>query len=260
MSVAMEALAPVSSLPRALSKFLGFGALLASFVVHHSLIVLLVRHRGARHRLFLRSLPRYARIAQRILGLRVLEREITHRPEGALVVANHLSYLDVLALAPLYPALFVTSVEIKETPGLGLVTKLAGCFFVERRRARITAGTKQREVAQMQLELGRGHNVLLFPEGTSSDGAGVLPFKATFFQLATDLALPVIPVCLRYRGSSRATAPWYGDMTFVPHLFSVCRQEEITLTLEELPPVSGRDKFELAAECHRRILEAYART
>lgn len=260
MSVAVETLSPVSSFPRALAKLIGFGGLLFAFVVHHSLIVMVVRHKGTRHRLYLKNIPRYARRAQRILGMRVLEREVVHAPEASLIVANHLSYLDVLVLAPLYPALFVTSVEIRETPVLGLVTKLAGCFFVERRRSRITAGTKQRELAQMQLELDRGHSVLLFPEGTSSDGAGVLHFKATFFQLATDLALPVIPVCLKYRGASSSQAPWYGDMTFLPHLFSICRTEEIRLTVEQLPPVSGSDKFELAAECHRRIQEAYART
>lgn len=104
----------------------------------------------------------------------------------------------------------------------------------------------------------QGFSVFLFPEGTSSDGSSVLPFKGTFFQLAVDTQTPVRPLCLKYLGKNRDVPPWYGDMTFPDHLFRVCLQEQIEVSLTVLPEVTGTEKMLLAKQCHSLIAEAYA--
>jgi 1-acyl-sn-glycerol-3-phosphate acyltransferase len=161
-------------------------------------------------------------------------------------------------------------VEIRDTFLLGRITKLAGCFFVERRKVRRNADVIRQELESMKDTLNSGMNVFLFPEGTSSSGEGVLPFKNTFFQTAIDCQVPVLPLCLKYtevngEKFNRDNADivcWYGDMTFPDHLFKVCLQKSITVTLVELPEMNPADyesRFAMADEAYRRINETYAK-
>src|SRR5690606_25499972 len=174
-----------------------------------------------------------------------------------LIVSNHMSYLDVIILFAYYPSLFITSVEIKNTFLLGRICKLAGCFFVERRRAYRSMETKNLELQDMKQKFAQGFNVFLFPEGTSSDGSGILPFKGTFFQLAVDTETKVQPMCLKYTGSNAHIPPWYGDMTFPDHLFKLCLQREINAKLIILDEVEGNEKMALAKQTQEMISDVY---
>lgn len=113
----------------------------------------------------------YSNRALRILGIRTFLLDVPSEIRSGLIVANHISYLDVLVLSRVAPLLFVTSTEVRDTPGLGLITRLAGCLFVERRnRSKIKSDS-----SDIQAALDSNIPVVLFPEGTSSDGSGVLP-------------------------------------------------------------------------------------
>lgn len=229
------------------------------FLSSHSLIVLLVRNDKARLRLIVRSNTFHAGLVLKYLGVEVFHDEDTPDVRGKLIICNHLSYLDVLVLFTRYPALFITSKEIERAFFLGQITKLAGCFFVERRKERRTPETAEAEVRLMKQRLAQGLNVFLFPEGTSSEGRTVLPFKANFFQLAIDTKKPIQPVVLKYLGHNRKLAPWFGDAEFLPHFFRVCSEKEFSvsvLPLEKIFP-EGKDRYQLKEEAHARILEAY---
>jgi 1-acyl-sn-glycerol-3-phosphate acyltransferase len=240
-------------------KLILFISMMFLFIVHHSIVGLFIWSEDLKLKYFLRSISLTSKVCLRILNIKVNHQgaggEVTQR----LIVANHLSYLDVLILFSHYPSLFVTSVEIQETPILGRICRLSGCFFVERRKERRTESTKREELELMKTKLAQGNNIFLFPEGTSSDGVTVLPFKNTFFQLSIDTNTTVLPICLKYIGLNAHISPWYGDMTFLNHLTNICFQKEIQAELIVLPELSGTDRIILASETHKLISESYAK-
>lgn len=231
------------------------------FLSSHMLLTLLVRNEKRRLRLIVRSNAFHAGLVMKYLGLESFHEEANGKVRGKLITCNHLSYLDVLVLFTRYPSLFITSREIEETPVLGWITKLAGCFFVERRKERRTPEEAEKEMALMRKRLSEGFNIFLFPEGTSSDGKAVLPFKAHFFQLAIDSKSYLQPVVVKYHGANRDLAPWYGDMSFLPHFWKVCAEKNFSISIYQLPKISpaGKDKFQLKDEAYEQIRSAYER-
>lgn len=240
-------------------KVLAFGLHVCVFLLIHAGICLLIRNEKRRLRLILRSNAFHATTACRYLGIESFDDEATEPVRGKLIICNHMSYLDVLVLFTRYPALFITSKEIERTPVLGQITKLAGCFFTERRKHLLTQENAEREMQLMRRRLSEGFNIFLFPEGTSSDGTKVLPFKAHFFQLAVESKSFIQPVVVKYTGENREIAPWYGDMEFLPHFLNVCRESDITVNLYRLPKIStdGKDRYQLKDEAFAAIRETY---
>lgn len=242
---------------KAVLKFLGMGLLIAAFLVQQFLLRLLVP-REERFLIYAKkSLVFYGGLAQKVLNIKVEFHKSSEKMVPGLIVANHLSYVDILILGTTHPALFITSQEIRETFLLGKICEMAGCFFVERRKHRILPGTKAKEIAVMKKRITEGHSVFLFPEGTSTNGATVLPFKATFFQLAVEAELPVTPLVLNYHAEATEAVPWYGSMTFVDHLFKLCTLRKIEASVKELPKLRGENKFALAETTCQLIRKNY---
>lgn len=260
-----EAISPgkidVSGVPSfsSLIKLALFTIHVCVFLTLHSLLYLCVRNEKRRLRFILRSNAFHARIVCRYLGIEAFHEEEAEPVRGKLIICNHMSYIDVLVLFAKYPALFITSREIEETPVLGQITKLAGCFFTERRKERLTPEASLLELKRMKKRLSQGFNIFLFPEGTSSDGKSVLPFKAHFFQLAIDNNIPIQPLVLKYLGANRDVAPWYGTMDFLPHFAKVCGEKDICVSVLRLPKLSpvGKERFQLRDEAHALIRESY---
>lgn len=247
-----------------LTAFLKFGIFavhVCVFLFLHSLLFVFVRDEKRRLKLILKSNAFHGHIVCRYLGIESFHDEVTEPVRGKLIICNHMSYVDVLVLFVRYPALFITSKEIEETPVLGQITKLAGCFFTERRKSLLTRESSMEEMKLMKKRLSEGFNIFLFPEGTSSDGKSIHPFKAHFFQLAIDNNIMILPLVVKYLGANRDVAPWYGDMGFVPHFLEVCRQRDISVSVHQLPKISpeGKEKFVLRDEAHSLIKEAYER-
>lgn len=232
------------------------------FIVHHELIGLLIPRKSVLLRYYLRSIQHHARFVLRLFGIEVKISSQNSSDERVLYICNHLSYVDALVLFAHYPSLFITSREIEETFLLGRLTKLGGCFFVERRREKRGIETIAREMGLMKKRMNQGFSVFLFPEGTSSDGSTVLPFKSTFFQLALDGQIKVQPLVLDYEGSDAWRVPWYGKMTFPDHLFSLCQGTEITArikTLETIDPKNYQSRYELAGAAYEMVKGAYGK-
>lgn len=157
-----------------------------------------------------------------VLGVVYETRGAPMRQAGA-VVANHSSWLDIFALNARKRIYFVSKSEVAGWPGIGFLARMVGTVFITRARSR--AGEHTRVFRE---RLGAGHKLLFFPEGTSTDGMRVLPFKPTLFQAFFDDALRadmhVQPVTVLYRapaGQDPRFYGWWGDMAFAPHFLAV---------------------------------------
>lgn len=179
------------------------------------------------------------RCASRIVGVHVATRGYVATP-GTLLVANHVSYLDVLALGALSEASFVAKASIATWPIIGTLAKLANTLFVER-RGRNCVG--QVEMIAGVLEAGR--SVVLFAEGTSTTGRTVLPFKSTLFEAARGLVQPVSIVYAKdITGSDlpieeRRIHPWIGEDLLMPHLWALLQHRGVVCEILFHEPVSA---------------------
>jgi 1-acyl-sn-glycerol-3-phosphate acyltransferase len=210
---------------RALLKWLGIIPLVLSFGCISGMICLLPVIQKTKHTAAMRVSSFFSGLMLRLLGVRVhvKHRErLLRKSEVRLIVSNHLSYIDVLILSSLMPVVFVASVELKHTAVIGLVARLSGSLFVERRRP---SGLK-REIADIAFVLGQGLPVALFPEGTTSNGDRVHPFKNSLFDAAVVTRADIVPLCLRYtKINGRNLTPqnrddvfYYGGISFFKHL------------------------------------------
>ncbi len=138
---------------------------------------------------------RWARRMARALGARLCVEGVAPAP-GALLVANHVSWLDILAIASCAPAIFVAKSEVRDWPAIGWLAARAQALFLKRSSGRSLLRVKNR-IAALLLE---GRNVVIFPEGTTSDGSRMLPFRSGLLQAAVDCTRPVQAVAIAYYG------------------------------------------------------------
>jgi len=246
-------------------KGLSFLGALAGFVLVASVAHFFVRGEEEWRRLGSKIGHHFAKLGMSILNFDLDVKRATSVPPSCLIVANHLSYFDIVVMAAQMPTVFITSNEIRETPFLGYVCKLGGCVFIERRNRENVA----LELAKVEAVLRAGQKVVLFAEGTSTNGETVLPFKKTFFAAALNAGVGVLPICLRYLASDgrrlepaqRDSICWYGDMTFFPHLLRMLALRSLSVRLEILDLISGGatlSRDELALEAHRQISLAHS--
>ncbi len=162
------------------------------------------------------------RLALIIVGLPL---KVTGTPfEGAgACVANHSSWLDILVLNSVDRVFFVSKAEVSDWPAIGFMARVVGTVFI-RRAAKDAA--LQRDLFEERL--GAGHRLLFFPEGTSSDGLQVLPFRSTlfaaFFSPTLKDEMHIQPVSVSYAapsGMDPRTYGWWGDMDFAPHMLGL---------------------------------------
>lgn len=177
---------------------------------------------------------------------------------GALVVANHLSWLDVLALGAVQPMRMVAKREIKDWPAIGALAARVGTLFVDRAGLRELPSV----VAQTAAALREGSLVGLFPEGTTWCGAASGVFRRAGFQAALDAGVPVRPVAQRMRlpgGEPTTAGAFIGDDTLLDSMLRVMRLPGLVLEVEVLPPLAadgGVDRRELARRAELAIAAA----
>ncbi|MDW4496542.1 lysophospholipid acyltransferase family protein [Sulfitobacter sp. D35] len=234
--------------------FLVFGGLLLTLLIR-----LAERPLHGLHRPWTPTLTVFVcRNALRILGLRLVQRGQPMTGSG-VVVANHSSWLDIFTLNAGKRIYFVSKSEVADWPGIGWLARATGTVFIERdprQAAQQTETIRDRLLA--------GHKLLFFPEGTSTDGTVVLPFKPTLFQAFFDPGLreeiSVQPVSLRYvppEGADPRFYGWYGDMTFGGHLLlmlSAPRHGRVIVRYHAPVPVRGApDRKSLAKSCETAV-------
>jgi len=185
--------------------------------------------------------------------------------KSVLILSNHLSYVDIFVISSFFPVSFIASVdEVKSDLLLGKATELSGGYFVERRN-RSGLRTEIESISEI-LELGI--NVALFPEGTTSNGDRVLPFKTPLLSIAQKAGVEILPLCLKYTSIDGETLTdknkdliyYYGDMKFFDHLFKLLSvrfvDAELTL-LDKVDPRTASSRKEMARSVYDMINSAY---
>ena len=179
---------------------------------------------------------------------------------GSLLVANHVSWLDILAIASCTPAIFVAKSEVRDWPAIGWLAARARALFLKRSSGRSLLRVKNR-IAALLLERG---TVAIFPEGTTSDGSLLLLFRSGLLQAAVDGGRPVQPVAIAYYGDDgkpSVDAAFIDGMTLWSSLGAVCRSGRITVRLVFAAPLAsaGRSRKELARAARDSIIATLAR-
>lgn len=247
-------------------RALFFATGLLCYIASASLVFILTGFNANRARPYLtRIITATSKVGLIVFNVKV---KTNYDPElkvgNHLIVCNHLTYLDILILSSYFNTSFVTSQEMKETPVLGQLCLLGGCFFVERRKR---SGIRE-EIKQLSDSLSKGLNIVIFPEATSTNGEGVIKFRRPLFQAAFDSGTRILPVCLNYRTlndekitlSNRDKVFWYGDMGFFSHAIRLLSQKgveaELTI-LNELHVTDFPDKNTMADQCYAMISLEY---
>jgi 1-acyl-sn-glycerol-3-phosphate acyltransferase len=181
-------------------------------------------------------------------------------PQNGLLVSNHLSYLDVLVFSALTPAVFVAKQEVESWPVLGFFARLAGTVFVDRRR-RLRAGASADAVETV---LADGGLAVLFPEGTSSDGKTVLPFKSALLGPVATGKYRLWASAITYGlhdGDVLEEICYWKDMILLPHLLNVLSKAGVTAYIRFSDVESAHaSRKELASRLHAHVLRLKART
>jgi 1-acyl-sn-glycerol-3-phosphate acyltransferase len=194
----------------------------------------------------------WCRFACRVLGVRVT----THGtiPSSGLLVSNHLSYLDIIVLSSIRPCVFVAKRNVASWPLFGWLANVAGTVFVDRDR-RFRA---RKSVDVIEGAIAAGSVVVLFPEGTSSDGSTVLPFKSALLESAVELRCPITTASIDYAlddGSVADEVCYWRDMTLVPHLLNLVFKREIRANYSfSAAKTRAGDRKEIAWELHDEIV------
>lgn len=233
-----------------LMLLLGLGTVLLVFP--------LIRERGRRF-----AIRHWSRALCACCGLRLLElpapgaSTLSNLPPGRLLLANHVSWLDIFAINARCPVAFVAKAEIARWPLIGTLVARTGTLFIERGRRHAV----HRMVEQVAQSLRTGTRVAVFPEGTTGDGASLLPFHANLVQAAIVGEARVLPVGLRYRDreGARARAVEYLDeTTFVESLWRIIGERGLRCELhplEEFAPQPGESRHGLAARVRSGLAE-----
>lgn len=196
------------------------------------------------------------RWSQRVLAdLNIRVERRGNPPSTGLLVSNHLSYLDIIILAAAQPMVFVAKSEIRRWPVLGRLARWAGTLFVRRDR--------RSDVAKFDGAFAEvvkaGVILVMFPEGTSSDGQQVLPFYSSLFEPAVSGRWPVSAARIGYTlpgGSVENEICYWGDMTFLPHFLHLLTREKITASVVYgSTRSSNMDRKQLARRLHEEVCE-----
>ncbi len=177
---------------------------------------------------------------------------------NCLLVANHISWLDIPVLGAQGEIHFLSKSEVRRWPLIGWFAELAGTRFIE--RGAYQAGSV---IRQLGVDLDQGHTVMIFPEGTTADGREVRPFHPRLFAIAQVSATPIQPVAIRYRTSDDPgpdlRVPYIGDDSLLANLWRVMRHPDLiaqVVFLDPIKPSAGETRRALAQRARASIVAA----
>jgi len=184
---------------------------------------------------------------------------------GYLIISNHLSYVDGFVLGSIFPVVFATDREFKKLPVIGQWMMLTGMIFINRERKNQVSSL----VSEMSRKLKEKANILLFPEGDSTNGERMLPFQTAPLAAPLRTRSTIVPVTLVYKcvdarpvsKANRDLIYWYGDMVFLPHFWKLLSFRSIEAMVTIQPKIecfryednsAGRKR--LAVDCYNQVL------
>ncbi len=162
---------------------------------------------------------------------------------GNFIISNHLGYLDGIVLASLFPVVFVSKNEVKSWPLFGLMTRVAGTIYIDRKRKQQSLHYIYRTAHTLK----RKANILVFPEGTSTNGEKLLDFQSVHFEAPLTAGSAILPITLYYTkingqevdSQNRNKVCWYGQMKLVPHLLGLMRLDNIEVKVIVHPKIES---------------------
>ena len=186
------------------------------------------------------------------LKLNVIHADGLPKSGGYLIAANHISWIDIASIQSFLPCRFVAKSEVAGWPVFGWMARQTGTLFIRRDNKR-----HGKEVAKQLEDLLPKEPICIFPEGTSTAGDRVLPFKTNLFESAAQTHVPTVPMAIRYRNAhqeySDATA-FIGDMTLIDSITKMLRAKTITVELIFAPsPATDLDRKDLAEYCEAQV-------
>jgi 1-acyl-sn-glycerol-3-phosphate acyltransferase len=227
---------------------------LAGLVLCHTLLPWLQRRRDARAATLVRWWHR------RLLHILAVRLEVSGQPQAGpvLLVANHISWLDIPCLAVATDTGFVSKAEVGRWPLIGALARRTGTVFLARGAA--DAGTHA--ATHMTWALQSGHRIAVFPEGTTTDGRGVRPFHARLYQAAIRTHSPVQAVALSYPhpDGTHPAAPFIGDDELLRHLWALLGTRSVRARIEFCTPLAAgrRERRVLARATRDQVCHALA--
>ncbi len=173
--------------------------------------------------------------------------------QGALLISNHISWLDIIIIGQYLPAYFVAKSDISQWPIIGYLAKQGGTIFIRRGDKQHIRNTAEKIVWLLK----QNSNIIAFPEGTTTNGNEVLNFHSSLFQPALLTKSAIQPIALQYQGAAKEHAPFIGEDDFIPHLIKILALDKIEVKLSFLPIVnsSGKNRNEVSLETRSIILE-----
>ncbi len=174
-------------------------------------------------------------------------------PSSGLVVSNHLSYLDIVFYSAAMPCFFVSKAEVEKWPYFGAAARAGGTIFLDR----TSRGSAAAVVQEMASRLNLPVPLLLFPEGTSTDGCEVRRFHSGLFQSAIDTGAPVVAAAIRYVPGDDALESslcWFGDAGFSSHLWKVLAAPPFTAEIMFGEPRTHTDRRSAAETTHKCVI------
>ena len=187
------------------------------------------------------------------IHLRVLGQPVSNGP--ALMVANHISWLDILVIHAARHCRFVSKSDIRDWPLVGMLATGAGTLYIERTSRKDAL----RMVKDMASAMRLGDVVAVFPEGTTSDGQRLLPFHGNLVQSALNVGVPIVPVGLRYvdpDGEPSHAAAFVGDTTFLASVWRITAHPKLIVEVHVMPaiePAPGLTRQHVAREARAAI-------
>jgi lyso-ornithine lipid O-acyltransferase len=214
-----------------------------------------------RYRIFLARI--WGRSCARIIGMKIhTQGPVPYRP--FCLVSNHLSYIDVIVYQAVTGSVLISKKEVASWPLVGILSKLIGTIFIDRNRQRDVVRVSD----EIQARLNLGDSVVFFPEGTSTDGSFVAPFKSSLLNYFAVASYPVHYASLGYKANGYKAngykvdnfdAPtmicWWGDMTFGPHFWDLLKQSNFDCFIHfGENPVTNSDRRVLTESLRDNII------
>ncbi len=180
-----------------------------------------------------------------IMGIRVSVSGSSCGFQGEFTVSNHLSYLDIFAIGSMGPSSFLSKHEVRSWPLVGWLASLGGTIFINRESKKATFAVMK----EIRDKINCGVNVVLFPEGTTSDGRKIRKFKSSLFDVPAKMKMSVVPLSVRYTHIAEKPInddmidkiAWHGGAILAPHFWNLLGYRSIDAVLHFNPPISGPD-------------------
>ena len=203
-----------------------------------------------------KSLPHYYhRLLCRIIGIKIeIEGDV---PKHGLVISNHISWTDIPVLSAACPLTFIAKREVSHWPLFGWLAHLQGCEFVNRESRQSTKSS----IVRLKQRLAKGETLVLFPEGTSGTGRGLLPFKSAYFGAVENTDISIILATIYYTAQQGlpltqrqwANVSWTGDQSLLPNLWHMLRHSPLTVKVIFQPLTKIQDRKHTARAAEQAI-------